>query len=46
MSTLTELDSLFHRNEKFERLISGQENKVGKAPLAYCRPRSIRGVDS
>src|SRR6202034_400847 len=52
-SAATELDSLFHRNEQFERLISGQESEIDEASPAYCCVIpiravlfSIRGVDS
>jgi hypothetical protein len=44
MPTLPELDSLFHRNEQFERLISGQESEIGEAPPAYCRVVPVRAV--
>src|ERR1700722_1750742 len=35
MLTVPELDTLFHRNELFERLVSGQESEIGEAPPAY-----------
>ncbi|KIY45049.1 hypothetical protein FISHEDRAFT_67153 [Fistulina hepatica ATCC 64428] len=30
-----QLSSLYHRNEQFERLVSGQESEFGEAPPAY-----------
>jgi hypothetical protein len=31
----SETDTLLHRNEQFERLVSGQESETGEAPPAY-----------
>jgi hypothetical protein len=44
MPTLPELDLLFHRNERFEQLISGRESEIGEAPPAYCRVVPVLAV--